>query len=501
MTIALRDYQADAIARIERDPNRRVLLVCPTGGGKTVIATAIMKEFSDQWKKALFVVHRREIVQQTSRKLQDLRISHGIIMAGVRDRPLDRVQVAAIQTLHARAIRSDRMALPEADLVIIDEAHHASAATYKAVIEAYPNARIVGLTATPCRGDGRGLGGIFESMLEVEQVQGLIDKGHLVRTKVFAPKAPPDLKGVKVRMGDYVEGQLAERMNTDKLVGDIVTHWHRHGEKRKTVVFAVNVAHSIHIRNEFIKSGVRCGHIDGSTPKPERDQTLERLRRGDIDVVTNCAVLTEGWDMPDVGCCVLARPTRQMGLYRQMIGRALRSAPGKTDAIVLDHAGATHRLGFAEDPVEWTLDRGKGARNTAQERREANLGPRAVMECAQCGVMREGGKACWNCGFLPQRKPADYRVADGDLGLIDRQRRVQPIVLQQAAKDQFLGELLWYATERGYKRGWAAHKFKERFGHWPPYGNPPPAKPSPETLSWIRSRNIAWAKAKGGTAA
>jgi DNA repair protein RadD len=252
----LRDYQRDAIERFNSDPHRRILMVSPTGSGKTVIGTTIMKQVADLWRPSLFVVHRREIVMQTSRKLKDLKIPHGIIMAGEKERPLERVQVAAIQTLHARAIRSDRMAMPEADLVIIDEAHRACAETYRKVMDAYPSARILGLTATPCRGDGRGLGGVFDTMIELPQVPDLIEKGHLVGTRVYAPTGP-DLKGVQVRMGDYVESQLADRMNTDKLVGNIVVHWLKHGEGRKTVVFAVNVGHSIHIRDEFVRSRSR----------------------------------------------------------------------------------------------------------------------------------------------------------------------------------------------------------------------------------------------------
>jgi DNA repair protein RadD len=135
------------------------------------------------------------------------------------------------------------------------------------------------------------------------------------------------------------------------------------------VAFAVSVEHSIHIRDEFIKSGVRAEHIDGSTPKPERDATLARLETGDLDVVSNCMVLTEGWDMPDVGCCILARPTRKMGLYRQMVGRVLRPADGKTDAIVLDHSGAVFRHGFVEDPVEWTLDPDRRAESPVHSKR------------------------------------------------------------------------------------------------------------------------------------
>ena len=192
-------------------------------------------------------------------------------------------------------------------------------------------------------------------MIEGPQVAELIAGGYLVRTRVYAP-VDPDLRGVRTVAGDYNEGQLAERMDRPDLIGDIVTHWHKYGERRKTVAFAVNVPHSIHLRDEFVKSGVRAEHIDGSTPKPERDATLARLASGEIELVTNCMVLTEGWDMPEVGCCILARPTKKMGLYRQMIGRVLRPAPGKADAIILDHSGAVFRHGFAEDRVEWTLD-------------------------------------------------------------------------------------------------------------------------------------------------
>jgi len=194
---------------------------------------------------------------------------------------------------------------------------------------------LVGLTATPCRGDGRGLGGIFRLHRRVPAgCRNSSSRSFLLKTRVFAP-AEPDLTGVETRVGDYVESQLAERMDRPSLVGDIIGHWHKHGERRKTVCFAVNVPHSLHIRDEFVRSGVRAEHIDGSTPKAERDAVLARLASGATEIVTNCMVLTEGWDMPEVSCCILARPTRKMGLYRQMVGRVLRPAPDKFNAIVL----------------------------------------------------------------------------------------------------------------------------------------------------------------------
>jgi DNA repair protein RadD len=282
MTDTLRGYQVDVIAEIERaiaGGERRILLVAPTGSGKTVIGGEFIGRFSQSYRSVLVLAHRLEIVTQTSAKLHARDIRHGIIKAGFSPRPMERVQVASVQTLWVRAVRSDAMQLPPADLLIVDECHHATAMTWRKLIAAYPDAVLIGLTATPCRGDGRGLGGIFTTMIECPQVAELIAQGYLVKTRVYAP-VDPDLRGVKTQAGDYVESQLADRMDVPKLIGDIVTHWHKFGECRKTVAFAVNVAHSRHLYEEFVRSGVRCEHLDGETPKDERDAILAARQRG-----------------------------------------------------------------------------------------------------------------------------------------------------------------------------------------------------------------------------
>ena len=421
-------YQVDIIAKFDRtrESKRRIILVAPTGSGKTIIGGAVIKKEVEDYGSVLVLSHRREITKQTSEKLEAFGISHGIIQAGFSPRPLERVQVASIQTLHRRTIQSDAMRLPVADLVFVDECHHAPAKSWREIIEAYPNATILGATATPCRGDGRGLGGIFETMIEAPQVPELIALGYLVGTRTYAP-IDPDLTGVHTVAGDYVEDQLAERMDRAELIGDIVTHWHKYSERRRTVAFCVNVAHSIHLCDEFVRAGVRCEHIDGSTPKDERDATLARLASGEIQIVTNCMVLTEGWDMPTVGTCILARPTKKMGLYRQMVGRALRPAEGKPDAIVLDHSGAVFRHGFVEDPIEWTLDPDRRAANPKHTQRETESGSR-LLECTQCGAVRVAGQPCFHCGYLPVRAPRNVQVFDGELGLVARNRRVQTTI-------------------------------------------------------------------------
>jgi superfamily II DNA or RNA helicase len=322
----LRPYQEQVVREVEQ--HRRPIIVAPTGSGKTIIAAEIIRRAEN--RHVLFLAHRRELIHQARNKLADFGVRAGLILAGHSPDKMLGVQVASIQTLWSRCIRQDND-LPHADIVFIDEAHHARARTYRQIIDAYPDARIYGMTATPCRRDGRGLGNVFDAMVECPQVQELIDLGYLVKTKVFAP-CKPNLKGVQTRQGDYVESQLAERMDRAELVGDIVTHWHRHADGRKTVVFATSVAHSIHLRDEFVRSGVRAEHIDGSTPKDDRDEILARLECGDLELVSNCQVLTEGWDMPDVACCILALPPN-LGGYRGNAGAGRRGSIGQIQRI------------------------------------------------------------------------------------------------------------------------------------------------------------------------
>jgi DNA repair protein RadD len=496
--IVLHQFQRTAVEQIEGElaaGSAKVLVVAPTGAGKTVIASDLIKRVVAKHKRVLFFAHRREIIQQTSRRLHRNGVSHGIIMAGADGglRPQAPVQVASIDTLRARALNRDVIPLPLADIIFIDEAHHARALTYGRLIDAYPKAAVIGLTATPCRGDGRGLGNIFTKLIECPQVDEMIGFGVLVRSRVYAP-VDPDLTGVRTQNGDYVINQLASRMNTDELVGDIVTHWLRYGERRRTVVFAVDVAHSVHIRNEMSCAGVRAEHLDANTPISEREAILARLASGETELVTNCMILTEGWDMPEVGCCILARPTKQMGLYRQMIGRVLRAAERKQDAIILDHSGACYRHGLPEDHVEWTLLVDRRAINPAHEKRKVRAEFR-LSECPACNALM-ALPPCGHCGWLPKPRARDVEVVDGELGLVTGGRTQAPFY-DTATCVRWHGMLAFIARDRGYKSGWTAHKYREKFGSYPPWGAVvEPITPSPEVYSWVRSRQIAFAKAR-----
>jgi superfamily II DNA or RNA helicase len=507
----LRQYQVEAIEQCRQQlinrKNNRICLVAPTGSGKTIIAGEIIRLTEARDNRVLVLAHTREIIQQTSNKLRSFGINHGIIAAELTRGSYHLVQVASVQTYWSRVMRRKSMERPPADLIIIDECHHVRAHTWHEIIANYPGVPLIGLTATPCRGDGRGLGEIFDIIVECPQVPELIKLGFLVPTKTYAPP-PPDLRGIKVQAGDYVVNQLGERMNDDGLVGDIVTNWFRRANALKTICFAVNVAHSQHIAAEFVRAGIAAEHVDGSTPTPQRDRILKRLASGMTTVVSNCMVLTEGFDLPDLECMVLARPTKQLGLYRQMVGRGLRPADGKQHLVVLDHSGAIYSHGPVEDVVEWTLEPDRRAVNKFhdnRQRRDTDGSYQSrIIDCQGCGAKRITGHACVHCGYFPQRAPQAIVFDDADLVLYDavnRASRTRHYTAEEVA--EFHAMLLWIAASRGYEKakGWAAHKFKDKFGHWPPYGmTPKPMIPSQEVRAWVRSRDIAYAAQRRGAA-
>lgn len=286
----------------------RPLLCLPTGGGKTSVAAEIIRAAVARGNRCIFLVHRRELVDQAVERLAEFGVKAGRILAGhyeVRSLP---VQVACIPTLVRRKHWP-------AELVIVDECAHATSRSWTDVIGRYPDSFVIGLTATPIRLDGKGLGDIFGCIVEPVSTRALIEQGHLIEPKVFAP--PVDLGGIPVKRGDYSIPELAVRM--EKLTGSITKEWLGHARGMKTVAFAVNVEHSQKIVAAFREIGVRAAHIDGGTANHVRAEALRRLRAGDLDLVSNCMVLSEGWDLPSLRCAILARPTKSLALFRQCL--------------------------------------------------------------------------------------------------------------------------------------------------------------------------------------
>lgn len=494
----LRPYQRALILRFWSEieaGKRRPLIVLPTGGGKTVVCSEIIDQALQKNMRVLFLAHRRELISQASKTLHRAHLSHGIIQAGFPTRLWEKLQVASVQTVHARAVRTSTIELPEFDLIVVDEAHRATAESYQGIVRAYPNAIILGLTATPCRGDGRGLGICFDVLLEGAPVSELTRDGFLVPTRVYAPSVP-DLKGVKIQRGDYSETQLAERMDKAALIGDVVLHWMRLAQGRKTIVFATSVGHSMHLAQEFQRQGILAEHVDGNTPPEERDRIVARVASGEIDVLCNCAVYTEGFDLPEIACVILARPTKSIGLFRQMIGRALRPAEGKTDCLILDHAGAVFEHGFIDEEIEWSLKESHRAENKKHAGRRDGHAPRLVA-CPECAAINWQGRPCSACGWRPRAKAAAVAMGDGDLGEVDRTtKKAKKAKIKFDAKE-FYGMLKSVCATRGYKPGWAYYKFLEKFPGMRPGRDWPEVTPTAEFLAWVRSRQIARARGLG----
>jgi len=499
-TQTLWPFQVDVIARVKVEllatTAARVLMVIPTGGGKTVTATLIIAAMVAHGRRVLVLVHRRELLQQWSLKLHTAGVDHGLIAAGYPSRPEAMVQVAMVSTLHARAVRTATMDMPPADLVVIDEAHHVPAGTWSRILEAYPDAHVLGATATPCRADGRGLGGFFRVMVRGPSTAELIASGFLAPFRVIAPSRP-DLSKIRVARGDYRRDELAAAMDRPQLVGDVTTQWLRHGEGRKTIVYAVDRGHATHIAASFGEANVIAAVIDGETPVDDRDALLRKFAAGDIQVIVNVGVFVEGTDIPDVSCIVIARPTKSIGLYLQMVGRGLRTAPLKPDCIIIDHAGVVEAHGFPDEPIEWALAPDKKLRQPLKEARSKRRAM-ALVDCPECGGARWQGSHCTGCGWRPRTRAEAVEIVDADLVPMQRDGSSRPSVTAPDGKIAFYRQLLWIARERGYSDGWAWHKVSEKFGQ---RVNTPrgcePLPPSDEVRAWVKSKAIAWARRRG----
>lgn len=500
----LRDYQLKSRTDLRSSfahGHRKMLLQAPTGAGKTVIASEIIKGANEKGSGCLFFAHRRELVYQVSDKLHDFGVEHGMIMSGEFADSFPGVQVASVDTFRARVMQRKKMRWPGVKVVVIDEAHRSLSPTYMKIIEHYHNegAVILGLTATPIRGDGKGLDNIYDDLVCTPNVQELINMKHLVPPVYFAPTVP-DLTGVRTKMGDYDKTQLEEAMDQNALVGDIVENWLRLGRQRQTIVFASGVHHSIHLRDRFRLAGVRAEHIDGTTPPAERDGIIRDLRKGLVEVICNCMVLTEGFDHPPVSCIVLARPTKNYGLYVQMAGRGLRPCEdiNKQDCLILDHSGAIYRHGKVNDPYIWTLD-GK-ALSDADEKRQRRVRIKTTITCVMCAAVYQNQLKCPQCGHVPEKQGKYVETRHGDLVMImDAKEPAKSKQWSRQTKVEWFNMFLKWADEKGFKRGWAHHKYREKFEVWPARDFPEfdlrEVPFTDEFKAYMKSRAIAYSAA------
>lgn len=468
--LTLRPYQERAVKQITdavKRGKRRILLVGPTGMGKMVLAAYLMKKTSQRGNPSLFLADIRELIGQCRDKLNQYGVACGVIMAQ-QDHLKSSVslaQVASKDTLYSRAIRSEKIDLPPAKLVIPDEAHKSRSDTWGAILNAYEGAVICGMTATPCRQDGRGLGEFYDEMIIVATYAELREGGFIVPSTLFAPVVP-SMKGVKITAGDYDSNEVRKRLDTPQLVGNIVEDWKKRAADRQTVVFASGVHHSLHIKAEFVKAGIACEHLDSKNVSlAEREDILGRVHDGLVKVVTNYGILTTGWDEPAVSCMVCARSTKSFQLWRQMAGRILRSHPGKFDAVILDHSGNVFRHGYPDEDVPWELGLDGNIHEKIKKKLKADAEQqRDPFACPKCQTVYRG-PACPGCGNKPSPRERAVRMVDGELKEVSREE------LRSKAsgddKQKKWNELLGWAVGQNRPLRAAAARYKQMYGVMP----------------------------------
>jgi superfamily II DNA or RNA helicase len=477
----------DSLAGKLRQGERRIVVQAPTGFGKTVVAGRMIKGHLAKGGRPTFVAPAISLIDQTVQRLVEYGIPLSDIGVIQGDHPMTDmnrpVQVATAQSLARRNPR--RM---KTTMVIVDECHRMFNSIHE-WMASWSLVPFIGLSATPW---AKGMGKHWQSLVCETSIGDLISQGYLSPYRVFAA-SHPDLTGVRVKRGDYVESELSEAMQAGALVGNTVSHWLKHGADLPTLAFCVDRAHAKAMQREFEAAGVTAGYVDAYTDRDEREEISKAFHAGDMRVVCSVGCLTTGIDW-DVRCIVLARPTKSPMLYVQIIGRGLRTAEGKRDCLILDHSDTTLRLGFPEE-VEAEhryLDGGKENQSARQEREEP-----LPKECNQCGYIKPAKvHKCPSCGFAPERQPEVEHV-DAELVEIGgtKTQRKHNRDTPSEQKALWYAGLKQYGMERGYKPGWADNQYKQRFGVWPNHYKTVQAQaPTPELLSWIKSQQIRYAK-------
>lgn len=500
----LREYQTRSVAEVRAAVaagNKRVVLVLSTGGGKSAIFAEIIHLARERGNRCLFLVHRRGLVLQMAETIKKhIGCEVGMIMAGHESDTEADVQVGTLQTF-ARRVNLDELScnrfFVDAQVVLIDEAHTAVSKRTKDVLALYQGKVIIGCTATPMRADGRGLGEVFDALVDVAGVKELTEGGYLAPVRYFAP-ATPDLEKIKVVRGDYELAELGKRMNTPKLVGDIVENWTRIAPGKKTIVFCVNVKHAIAVCEAFNRSGIPSAVLTAKSSDEDREAVFRDMENGNLLVICNVALYIEGMDVPDISCVVMARPTKSLGLYRQACGRGLRPAPGKTELVVIDHGGVIEEHGLLCDEIEWSLD----GKEKAWRKKKKDEKEKKPCICRVCSQIFEGRDTCPDCGSPVKSFGKPVEVVDADLEEVGGKKRAT-----MADKRRFYGMMLWYVREHKKNPKMVTARYRARFGVWPRQMDSVQAiQPDNEFLTRIRHEQIKFAHRRsaplaGGNAA
>ncbi len=496
-TKPMRDYQRAAVVNVRKSlaaGHRHTILQAATGCGKTRIASEVIRSATAKGNRCVFFAPRRELIYQSRDALVELGLRVGVIMAGEPSDPDAPVQVVSFDTLNASGKRAE-FVIPPADLVIVDECHLSVSKTRLAILRQYGDTYIIGLTATPAGG----LGALYHNIVQGPSVSSLVASGHLVPVQYYAPRKP-NLAGVKTYAGDYQQRSLSERMNTPEEIRGTVRSWKEYASDRSTIVFCVTREHGMAMCAAFQRARVRAEYLDGETPLQDRKDILARVDSGKTQVLVNILVATFGTDIPRLSCVILARPTQDVTLYLQTVGRTLRPCPeiNKLDAMVLDLAGAVLRHGFVDRRRPWTLEAGQNINDATDRMARENREP-LEMVCEKCKAVFSGVRLCPRCGFdvVPPGKAIPIYRLDTD----------GPDLNTREGQEAFCATARALQEQEQYKDGWFAHRYFECFGVWPSADLKavPAAWASNETLFRVRRQmreyadrqKIASLRAKG----
>lgn len=439
----LRPYQNDLVEQLRaawREGCKAPCIVLPCGGGKSCILAEIARRTTYNGKRVLFLVHRKELVDQ---------IVGTFCRWGVDMRYCD---VMMVQT----ACR--RKNLPKPGLIMTDENHHSLAASYRKIYDRFPDVLRVGVTATPIRLNGDGLGDVNDKLIIGVSAKWLIENNCLAPYEYYAPDVA-DLTGLHTKMGEYVTADVEKAMIKKAVFGDVISYYKRLADGRKAICYCASIKHSKAMAETFSAAGIPAAHIDGETPPAERAQIVADFRSGKVTVLCNVDLISEGFDVPDCECAILLRPTQSLTLYIQQSMRCMRYRPGKR-AVIIDHVGNYARFGMPDDDREWSLDKKQKQKRDPGEDIKLRTCPECFLTFSpETAPKAEGRISCPHCGYVfPKQERQLEEVTETGLKKIEGFR----LNFDTPENCHSYDELLAYAKRRGYKPGWAYFKAKER---------------------------------------
>ena len=478
----LRPHQQTAIEMLRHSlatGHKRPMLAAPCSFGKTITAAAMLKNALDKGKRGIFICDRVKLISQSIEAFDAHGLPFGVMQGDhFMSNPMAPIQIASVQTL------ARRKNTPDFDFAIVDEAHTMYKYLEK-IFEQYNNVPFIGLSATPY---SKGLGKYYDDLIVPITTRELLEEEYLCPVDYYGGRQA-SLNGVKTKSlktggTDYDERSLGEAIEKEEgLVGDVIANWVKYAEGRQTVAFCPSIKTSKALVDQFNEAGIRAEHIDGYMDTDIRDELFEAHDAGEFMILSCSQLLNTGWDSPTTSACIDLKATRSAIQFQQRVGRIMRTAPGKKNAIYLDHAGNVSRFGFCEDMIPESLDDGEkqfSEKKQLKDKKEAK-----VKDCPQCYRQMVGIRC--SCGY---EIPIKERIETDGSDLVQLAKSANKVYSKER-KAEFLGELQHYAKTRGFKEGWASHKYKQKFGVWP---NAITAKPvdgiSEEVKRFIVSQNI-----------